>query len=78
MTKMSVTMKRVLNTPKARANMRAGAKRRWSKAAERKRQAARMKKALGRPAARAAMRRGAKRRHNTRREANFGGHNDGQ
>ena len=63
MTKMSVTMKRVLNTPKARANMSAGAKRRWAKAVERKRQAARMKKALGRPAARAAMRRGAKRRH---------------
>ena len=66
---MSVTMKRVLANPKARANMRAGAKRRWAKAAERKRQAARMKKALGRPAARAAMRRGARRRHKVKAHA---------
>ena len=56
-------MKRVLANPKARANMSAGAKRRWASKAERRRQAARMKKALGRPEARAAMSRGAMRRH---------------
>ena len=60
---MSATMKRVLADPKVRANMKAGALRRWAKATERKWQATRMKKALGWPEVRAAMSAGAKRRH---------------
>ena len=71
-TSMSNTMKRVLANPKARANMRAGAKRRWTKRAERERQAVRMKKALGTPKARAAMSRGAIRRHRAEKARNQG------
>ena len=62
-TKMSTIMTKALANPQARANMKAGALKRWAKVGERKRQAARMKKALGRHEARANMSKGAKRRH---------------
>jgi hypothetical protein len=60
---MSDIMTLVLANPKARANMSAGAKRRWANKAERKRQRVRMKKALMPAAVRKEMSRAAKRRH---------------
>ena len=62
-TKMSTIMTRVLKNPQARANMKAGALKRWAKAGERERQAARMKLALAREEVRAKMSKGAVRRH---------------
>ena len=61
--KMSVTMTRALADPEVRARMSRGAKRRWAKAGERRRQARRMTAALGKASVRKAMSEGAKRRH---------------
>ena len=66
-TKMSTIMTRVLNNPQARANMSAGATRRWAKAGERKRQGVRMKKALGSVEVKKKMSKAAVRRHKASR-----------